>query len=235
MTDWLREQTLRTNLEALETQAGTPAADEEADDPENDTATEVALPVGAAKTKDTKAKTEVKEEPKPRFSDGLIRWARLSPPLAKKDIAPYLVFAASFKSLFLSSEALPESIRDMATQLLSRSPTEARRVTDEMLRTLQTSEVSRLIRHIGGVIIDEPQKQSGGVIALLRIARAHADAVDQVVGALQRIKPADLKVGGLTVLQHDDDERIFAQLTAMAETSGREDIRKAVNLAKEDA
>lgn len=224
VTGWLREQTLRSNLEALEKQAGssTPDDAEELDEP----------PAGESKKADD---GDHKPKDAPRFSDQLIRWARLSPPLSKKEIAPYLVLAASFKSVFLASESLPEAIRDIATQLLSRSPSEARRATDEMLRSLQTSEATRLVAHIGGVIIDDPQRQTAGVVAMLRISRVQPEAVTSVVSALKRISPVDLKVGGLLQLKQDDPVDVFAQLESMAIASGRTDLTEAIAAAKEGA
>jgi len=232
VTGWLREQTLRQNLAALEAQAGTPQADDEAEQqPE---------PADTEGTDDTQANTATPAETeapsgttKPRFGDGLIRWARLSPPLAKKDIAPYLVFAASFKSVFLASEGLPESIRDIATQILSRSVVEARRVTEDMLRNLQSSEAEKLIYHIGGVIADEPQKQSAGIVAILRIVRVQSSSVATAVSALKRLRPADLKVGGFAQLRADDPEPIVEQMTQMANASGRKQLIEAVAAAKE--
>ena len=235
VTGWLREQTLRQNLAALEAQAGTPQADDEVE--------QQLEPAGATETEgtdDTEANAETPAETgatsgasKPRFGDGLIRWARLSPPLAKKDIAPYLVFAASFKSVFLASEGLPESIRDIATQILSRSVGEARRVTEDMLRNLQSSEADKLIHHIGGVIADEPQKQSAGIVAILRIVRVQPSSVATAVSALKRLRPADLKVGGFAQLRADDPEPIVEQMTQMANASGRKQLIEAVAAAKE--
>ena len=239
VTGWLREQTLRQNIAALEGQAGTPSPEEPPVEEDNaaqlpaDELGDAEAAEGAEDTRTPSKKSTKGEEPKPRFSEALIRWARLSPPLAKKDIAPYLVFAASFKNVFVASEGLPESIRDIATQLLSRSPSEARRVTDDMLRSLQPAEATRLINYIGGVIVDEPQKQSGGVVAMLRIARVHSSAVSDVVVALKRIKPADLKVGGLAQLQADDPQEIIDQLTMMANASGKTELVEAVAAAKE--
>ena len=224
VTGWLREQTLRSNLEALETQAGSSTPEETAEDDE--------AAAGESATADGDDK---KQKDAPRFSDQLIRWARLSPPLSKKEIAPYLVLAASFKSVFLASESLPEAIRDIATQLLSRSPSEARRATDEMLRSLQTSEATRLVAHIGGVIIDDPQRQTAGVVALLRISRVQPEAVPSVVGALKRISAADLKVGGLLQLKQGDPAEVFGQLESMATASGRTDLTEAIAAAKEGA
>lgn len=232
VTGWLREQTLRQNLAALEAQAGTPQADDEAEQQadskasvENENAeADVATAAGAESDGGIS---------KPRFGDGLIRWARLSPPLAKKDIAPYLVFAASFKSVFLASEGLPESIRDIATQILSRSIVETRRVTEEMLRNLQSSEGDKLIHHIGGVIADDPQKQAAGIVAILRIVRVQPSSVATAVSALKRLRPADLKVGGFAQLRADDPAPIIEQLTRMANASGRQELIEAIAAAKE--
>ena len=239
LTDWLRERTLRTNLEALEAFAGTPEASDQPDATEVKEAAEGNATTEEPQTAKTdapkrSAKATEKPEVKPKFSDGLIRWARLSPALAKKDIAPYLVFAASFKSLFLESDALPESIRDMATQLLSRSPSEARRVTDEMLEKLQESDAKRLVSYMGGVTVDEPQRQASGVIAMLRVSRVQPQAVDSVVNALKRIKPSDLKIAALTTLKATDAPAIMAQFEAMSAVSGRTDLVNAVTAVKED-
>ncbi|QDG63996.1 P-loop NTPase fold protein [Pseudarthrobacter sp. NIBRBAC000502771] len=236
VTDWLRERTLRSNLEALEVQAGTPESTETTS---HDTTEVDSESAGEAEPDDTekspkKAAKADTPSAKPQFSEGLIRWARLSPALANKDIAPYLVFAASFKSVFLESDALPESIRDMATQLLSRSTSEARRVSDDMLRNLEPSNANRLVTYIGGVIVDEPQRQTGGVIAMLRISRVQPGAVKSVVNALKRIKPSDLKVAAFTTLQATDAPEIMAQFDAMATASGKGELTGAMAAVKED-
>ena len=237
LTDWLRERTLRTNLEALEAFAGTPEATEQTSDstPADTAEADEAVSDETPKvTTDGKAKKSPEpKEIKPQFSDGLIRWARLSPALAKKDIAPYLVFAVSFTNLFLESDALPESIRDMATQLLSRSTSEARRVTHEMMQNLQPSEAKRLVSYIGGVAVDEPQRQTSGVQAMLRISRAQPVAVEAVVTALKRIKPTELKIGALASLEMTDAKEIIKQLETMAETSGKPELVNALNAVKE--
>lgn len=238
VTDWLRERTLRSNLAALEKLAGTPEPTTPDENEADGQAEPLAVAGGpdvqspAAKPKATPAATPKLE---PKFSDGLIRWARLSPALAAKDIAPYLVFAASFKNLFLESGSLPESIRDMATQLLSRSPAEARRVTDDMLRTLQPSEAGRLASYLGGVAVDEPQRQTSGLVAMIRVARVQPQAVDSVVNALKRIKPSDLKVGVLATLETTDPKEVLTQLETMVQASGKSDLVNALAAVKEGA
>lgn len=232
VTDWLRERTLRSNLEALEKTAGTPEP-AEGEAPEVEESKETVTGDTSSGSDKPSANASGATKPGAKFSDGLIRWARLSPTLAKKDIAPYLVFAASFKNLFLESGSLPESIRDMATQLLSRSPAEARRVTDEMLRTLQPSEASRLASYIGGVAVDEPQRQTSGLVAMIRIARVQPSAVEPVVNSLKRIKPSDLKVGAFATLDASDPKEVLAQLETMAAASGKDELMNALNVVKE--
>lgn len=251
VTGWLREQTLRSNITALETQAGTPShavhdgpavndevpddaisasgvtADDASDDVPDRDADGDADTHGETSTAPSSDAVSAKQ-----FSGGLVRWARLSPSLGGKDIAPYLVLAASFTNVFLSSEGLPESIRDVATQLLSRSPAEARRVSDEVLAALSTQETTQLIAHIAGVIVDETGLQSGGVGSMLRIARLRADAVPAVITGVKRIKPGDLKPGGLTQLRRDDPPALVAELEAMARASGKQELVNAVELAK---
>ncbi|MGI9821946.1 KAP family P-loop NTPase fold protein [Agromyces sp. Marseille-Q5079] len=242
LTDWLRQRTLRTNLEALEAFAGTPEATESTEETPGSEVAESAIEpksdakgnsdVEGSKKAVTKA-AKPEPEAKPQFSEGLVRWARLSPALAKKDITPYLVFAASFKSVFLESDALPESTRDMATQLLSRSVGEARRVTDGMLQRLEPTNATRLVAYIGGVIVDEPARQTQGVIAMLRIARLQTNSVESVVNALKRIKPSDLKISSLTTLRATDAPEILAQFEAMTSASGKEALVGAFGAVKE--
>jgi hypothetical protein len=102
-----------------------------------------------------------------------------------------------------------------------------------MLRALSASDVRRLVNYIGGVTVDEPQRQTGGIMAMLRISRAHSDAVDAVVGALKRIKPTDLKVAALVTLEPTDAPEVVAQFESMAAASGKQDLQRAVLTAKE--
>ncbi|WP_341998840.1 KAP family NTPase [Microbacterium sp. LWH7-1.2] len=243
LTDWLRQRTLRTNLEALEALAGTPEPTESTEETPGSEVAEPAIEpksdakgnsdAGGSRKAVAKAAKPEQPEAKPQFSEGLVRWARLSPALAKKDITPYLVFAASFKSVFLESDALPESTRDMATQLLSRSVGEARRVTDDMLQRLEPTNATRLVSYIGGVIVDEPARQTQGVIAMLRIARLQTNSVESVVNALKRIRPSDLKVSSLTTLRATDSPEILAQFEAMTNASGKEALVGAFGAVKE--
>lgn len=234
LTDWLREQTLRPNLTELERLAGTPTETETDETPSESPAdVEPEVQPKTSRTKSTSTPTPTPAPTPARFSDGLVRWARIAPRLADKDIAPYLVFAASFKNVVLASEGLPEAIRDLATGLLSRSVADNRRVTDAMLQKLQPSEATRLAAYIAGVIVDEPRRQTAGVTALIRLARNRGDTVEAVVAALKRVPAADLNVGGLVALQHTDPRPVLEQLGAMADASGKPELVEAMKMARE--
>ncbi|WP_191330397.1 P-loop NTPase fold protein [Frigoribacterium sp. ACAM 257] len=242
VTGWLREQNLRKNLTALESQVGTPVSTIEDEAP---TASEESLRSGGETIKTDGASKTIPEHQAParppqtddqRFSEGLLRWARLSPALSGKELAPYLVLAASFTDVFLASEGLPESIRDVAAQLLSRSPAQARKVSNTVLAALTRDETNQLIAHIAGVMIDEPaQHQSSGLGAMLRLARLRTDAIPPVVNGLKRMRATDLRVGPLAQLLASDPAPIMEQLTGMADASGNSAVVGAMQAAKEDS
>lgn len=242
VTGWLREQNLRKNLSALEAQAGTPALTSDDDvptTPEEQLRTDdQSLSADSASVTDPAPPTQSTppQNEEQRFSDGLLRWARLSPALSGKELAPYLVLAASFTDVFLAAEGLPESIRDVAAQLLSRSPAQARKVPNSVLAALSRDEINQLIAHIVAVMIDEPaQHQSGGMGAMLRLARLRTDALPAVINGLKRLKPTDLRVGPLAQLLPTDPAPVIEQLTNMAAASGNPDVVGAVRAAKEDS
>jgi len=229
VTGWLNEHTLRANLRELEVQAGTPKSE---DEPDEDVIAETAEPDLAKPASGRKALSEPAAKPKPPFKEGLLRWARLSPSLAKKDIASYLVFAASFKNIFLTAGGLPERLRDLATNLLSKSIKDNSSVTREMLESLPTADAEQLIAHIGGVVIDQPERQTPGVTGLIRIARYRGDSVMAVVNALKRIPAVELKPGGLMQLEKGDPPALFSQFEVMAKTSKNNGIAQALSIAR---
>ncbi|WP_206601232.1 hypothetical protein, partial [Clavibacter michiganensis] len=88
--------------------------------------------------------------------------------------------------------------------------------------------------YMGGVTVDEPQRQASGIIAMLRVSRVQPQAVDSVVNALRRIKPSELKVASLTTLKVTDAPAILSQFDAMAVASGRSELTNALSAVKED-
>jgi hypothetical protein len=219
----------------LEKEAGTPDNEQTqpaAGEPEE----EAPAPPAAGGKKVAKSKVvEEATKVKSTFPEGLVRWARLSPSLKDQDIASYLVFAASFKSIFLAAQGLPERVRDLATNLLSPSIGDNRSVTKEMLEGLTAADMKVLASHIGGVIMDQPARQTPGVTALIRMARYRVDAIAPVIAALRRIPPKDLKAGGLIQLEPTDPAGVFEQFASMAEVSGNAEIKGALAVARDEA
>ena len=83
--------------------------------------------------------------------------------------------------------------------------------------------------------VDDEVTAKGHRLPFARLQRiTRARAVEAVVGALKRIKPADLKVGALATLQASDPKEIVAQIEAMAEASGKPELTNAIAAVKED-
>ena len=97
--DWLAQGSLRDQVSRLEQAAGRSTVDGEttASDASDDgaVATEHASPAETVST----AATD--------FTEGLIRWAKLPPPLNQIDLSPYLLLAASFSGRSSSTPACP--------------------------------------------------------------------------------------------------------------------------------
>jgi len=228
LTMWLSENTLRANLRELEAIAGLQVTETDAADATSDPEPEAPRKTGVAKKIVAPASPSA-----PKFSDELIRWAHLSPTLSDKDIASYLVFAASFKQIFLSAPGLSERVRDLATRLLSSSISDNRSVTDEMIEALPLDDSKELISHIGGVIVDQPDRQTAGVAALLRFARRRADCVTGVVAALKKLPAKELKAGAIIQLNKTDPKAVVDQMTALVEANGSQELKGSLSVALE--
>lgn len=224
--DWLSENKLKENMRLLESAAGAVALEP--------VVTPQALEKDATKAKSgSKAVATAKptaEVPK-QFSDQLIRWARVSPSLSSVDIAPYLVFAASFENIFLTAKGLSERLRDIASSLLSASVSDNNSITEDMLKALTVEELRELIAYVGGVITDQPQKQSQGLRALARMARLQEDVVPNVVSVLKRMSPSDLKPGAILQFKPGDPKPLLDQLQTMVDASGSDELKSTLKVA----
>ena len=110
-----------------------------------------------------------------KFTDNLIRWAKLPPSLEDIDLSPYLHLAASFAGTPLIDSGLPERLRDVAANLLSASRASQKSVTDADIQILTQTDIRALIEHLGRMARDRPGNLVSGVGAILRVARL-ADA-----------------------------------------------------------
>ncbi|CQD20031.1 KAP P-loop domain-containing protein [Mycobacterium europaeum] len=232
LAGWLSNNSLRDNVRELERQAGTPSEPglgESASTPgaKDD---EDAKPTAAPAAKPSKAV----EETKPKFTDNFIRWARVLPSLSDKDIASYLVFAASFNSdVVISAGGLSARVKDVATRLLSSSISDNRSIKDEMIVALADEDAKALVKHIGAVVVDRPDRQTPGITAILRFARLRPDCVTPASTALKRVPPKELKPGAVLQVKPGDPQPVIEQMTKLVEANGGSELVGSLDVALE--
>lgn len=105
------------------------------------------------------------------FTDSLLRWAKLSPPLREEDLSVYLHLAASFAGQTVLDRDLPERLRDMSASLLSPVRADQYSVTDDDLYRLPGDDAKHLVQHLGRMGRDRPTDQRKAVEAILRLCR----------------------------------------------------------------
>ena len=127
-----------------------------------------------------------------RFTDNLVRWAKLQPSLEDIDLSPYLHLAASFAGTPVIDSGLPERLRDVAANLLSSSRASQKSVTDADIQILTQTDVRALIEHLGRMARDRPGDLLSGVGAILRVAKV-ADAASVAERALLAIPAREIK------------------------------------------
>lgn len=169
--DWLAQNALRDQIAAVEVAAGRSP-------PNADT-----RKTTAAKSSSSSNKEELVRE----FSDDLLRWAKLPPPLVGIDLGPYLHLAASFIGRAVLDEGLPERLRDLAANLVSSVRAEQKSVTDADLQALSPVDALALAQHLARVARDRPTQQVAAVLGFLRITRLHASVHGEAAALLGAI------------------------------------------------
>jgi hypothetical protein len=200
--DWLAKGELRDQIRALEKAAGRRTSDPT---PEPDTRAD---PAPAGKKRATAPAPAV--APAAEFDDDLLRWAKLPPALASNDLAPYLYLAASFTGKPLFDTGLPSRLRDLAANLLSRSRTEQKSVTDEDLDALGVADATVLVDYLARVGRDQPSNQLTVVRAILRLVARHPQLAGPANKALMTVPVDDLKPS--TIVAFEKDAETFAPL-----------------------
>ncbi len=184
------------------------------------------------KTKATPKESAPTADGKPaEFSEALLRWAKLPPPLDGVDLAPYLHLAASFSGVTLLDSSLPERLRDIAANLLSTSKADRQAVSDADLDSLTAAEAGDLLLHVGRTIRDQPTKQKTGVTAILRLARRKPDSVGTAKRALLMLPPDDVGLGTPLLFTKNDHTDLFAVLSAWKEQVGSQPVKNAIDNA----
>lgn len=165
------------------------------------------------------------------FTDDLIRWAKLQPPLADIDLSPYLHLAASFSGDLLVSDELPQRLRDIAHQLNVTGPL-ANKAAEGHARALPVDDARILIGFFARRARDRAQEQRGAVTAIGRLASAHPSLHAAALDAYRRLPVEDIQVPtamylkSLTVI--DGIQKVIDDLAGRAE--GRVKLALTSNL-----
>ncbi|WP_223830648.1 KAP family P-loop NTPase fold protein [Nocardiopsis quinghaiensis] len=232
---WFAKGEMRDQLARLEDEAGRPAATDTAPDPDQ--------PADADGVGDSESAVRPRRDgqrvPEPpvmattsgQYSQAMVRWAKLAPPLRGLDLSPYLTLAASFAGVTLIDESLPERLRDIAANLMSESTRERASVTDEELEKLEAGDAADLLRHIGRTLRDQPAKQKAGVNAIFRILRRQPGVVSDACDALLMLPPSDITLATPLQFRRDDPAEIRSVLTAWKERLSEGPAKRAVESA----
>ncbi|MFC9545847.1 P-loop NTPase fold protein [Streptomyces sp. NPDC056956] len=228
---WFAENKLRENLQQLEGEAFGAAGRQ----------TETVLP--------GRSNPENGEEDRPRrsasrgrrdatsprqtgkFSQVMLRWARLRPSLNDLDLSPYLTLAAAFAGVTLVDDALPERLRDVAANLLAGRVTARSQVTDEHLTGLGDGDVLDLLRHFGQTMRDQPAKQKDAVNAILRLAKLRTSVDRAARDALLMLPVGDLAIATPVQFGSDHPPQVRSVLGHWRDALADGRVKQAVNTA----
>lgn len=219
---WLAQNKLRDQLEALDRAANAPTPTPDAETTDR--------PTAKPKSKD-KAEVEAAEDaPKAEggFSDTLIRWAKLPPTLDASDVGGYLYLAASFAGIELIDDGLPERLRDIASALTSSLKTERSAINDDALRALDVQDARTLIAHLGSQTRDQPTIQKYSVAGMLRLAKTHGGTEDAVVAALRLLPPSAVQVATVMLVKPEAATVYDSVLSAWDVDSASDQVKNAI-------
>lgn len=229
---WFAKGEMRDQLAALEDVAGRPAQpDAAADEAQKEPHAKV-----EPETRPRRGASSVRQVPVPaqvsgQYSQAMVRWAMLAPPLRGLDLSPYLTLAATFAGVTLIDESLPERLRDIAANLLSESRREQASVKDADLDTLGDGDATDLLRHIGRTMRDQPAKQKAGVNAVLRIARRRPGVITAARDALLMLPPSEITIATPLQFNPGDPAEIRSVLTTWKGKLPEGQVKRSVESA----
>ncbi len=228
LLDWFAQGEMRDQLARLEEEAGSPPPAEAIPD-----TTESGGKKGSATTASEEPPVNAADSSTAvgSFTQPMIRWAKLAPPLRGLDLSPYLTLAATFAGVTLIDDSLPERLRDIAANLLSDSTRERNSVTDGELDTLGLGDAADLLRHIGRTMRDQPAKQKNAINAIFRIARRQPGAVIDARNALLMLPPSDLTLATPLQFKPDDPAELRGVLTTWKAKLPDGPVKRAVDNA----
>lgn len=229
LLDWYAQGEMRDQLDQLEDEAGSPppadTPSESETPPDADTAPSakpLSLPRGGKRSRPAATG---------EFSQAMLRWAKLAPPLRGLDLSPYLTLAATFAGVTLIDDSLPERLRDIAANLLSESTRQRASVTDSQLDRLGAGDATDLLRHIGRTMRDQPTKQKTAINAIFRIARRRPSVISGARDALLMLPPSDITMATPLQFKPDDPTEIRSVLATWKSKLPDGPVKRAVESA----
>lgn len=221
---WFAKGEMRDQLAALEDVAGRPAQPDAVADEAQDEAEATAAPA-------TRARRGAPDDVTGQYSQAMVRWAKLAPPLRGLDLSPYLTLAAAFAGVTLIDDSLPEQLRDIAANLLSESRREQASVKDADLDGLGDGDATDLLRHIGRTMRDQPAKQKAAINAILHIAHRRPGVVTDARDALLMLPPSEITVATPLQFKPDDRPEIRGVLTTWKGRVSDARVKRAIESA----
>ena len=237
LLDWFAQGRMRDQIDRLEDQAGRPAASATAPAPDEPTAEPDPdggeSSVGSANTPATTdtAPAPTGDPGTGEFSQAMLRWAKLAPPLRGLDLSPYLTLAATFTGVILIDENLPERLRDIAANLLSDSTSKRASVTDAELADLGAGDAVDLLRHAGRTMRDQPSRQKAATNAIFRIVRSQPATIKEAREALLMLPPNDLTFATPMQFRPDDPPQIRDVLKVWGEKVPEGRVKRSIDSA----
>lgn len=234
LLSWFAKGEMRDHLARLEDQAGRPAQAEAETKETSDAADDAAEDEPPARSRrGSPAARQVAVAPAVAgaFSQPMVRWAKLAPPLRGLDLSPYLTLAATFAGVTLVDDSLPERLRDIAANLLSESRREQASITDAELDALGDGDATDLLRHIGRTMRDQPAKQKAGVNAVLRVARRRPGIVTDARDAMLMLPPSEITIATPLQFNQGDPAQIRSVLTTWRGKLPEGRVKRAVENA----
>jgi hypothetical protein len=221
---WFAKGEMRDQLAALEDVAGRPAQPDAVAHEAQDEAEATAAPA-------TRARRGAPDDVTGQYSQAMVRWAKLAPPLRGLDLSPYLTLAAAFAGVTLIDDSLPEQLRDIAANLLSESRREQASVKDADLDGLGDGDATDLLRHIGRTMRDQPAKQKAAINAILHIANRRPGVVTDARDALLMLPPSEITVATPLQFKPDDRPEIRGVLTTWKGRVSDARVKRAIESA----
>ena len=215
--EWLSEGTLQAQVANLEKAAQIPA----------DTTDAGRNGDRVSKDSSNTSLPQIGDHEVQRFSDLLLRWARLAPPLCETDLTAYLNLAASCANVLVLLNLLPKHLHDLADKLLSTSRTVQHSVSDDDLKELPVNDAEILLRYLGHMIRERPADQKTFIDWIIRISRQHPPLKELPSEVLWTLNADEITTGSLLLFEQQDTE-LRPILEKWAKETNQEPTRKTI-------